>query len=302
MRQQLHPRPRSSSRTRGQIVPCCLHTSLIIGSLFIAGIGSANAPVSLPPSTLALVNKFRTTLPSPGANAQLVEADFPTVGCPQGGQLGPQDAPALPQSVRVIAPGGMSLPLSYYAAEEGAGVLAPKGWDCSGVSGSDGSILYVAPRKLGAPILDRLDQVKAGPAVIRRFLIGGTSGRFPIARISARIFPRARTFVNGVRSEGIDTSRYVFTPWRGDRLTRLSDFAVSYTTPANTDGLGTALGLARGRDPVSGLVFLSDIEGHDDGPFLDGLSVRLDRSDQALYPAIAVAGIVAQGTEGANSR
>jgi hypothetical protein len=299
MRQQLHPRPRPLLRP-ASIVLHGFCAGMIVSTIF-ASIGPADAQVSLPTSTLALVNKFRPTLASAAAKAQLVEADVPTVGCPQDGQVGPQDAPALPQAIRVIIPGGMSLPLTYYAAEEGMGVLAPKGWDCFGTYGSDGAILYVVPHKLGEPILDRLDKVKASPAVIRRFLIGGTSGRFPIAKISARIFPRARTFVDGVRAERIDTSRYVFTPWPADRLTRLSDFAVSYTTPANKDGLGTALGLARGRDPVSGLVFLSDIEGQDDGPFLDGISVRLERSDQALYPAIAVAGIVAQGAKQANS-
>jgi hypothetical protein len=76
---------------------------------------------------------------------------------------------------------------------------------------------------------------------------------------------------------------------------------VSYTTPANTEGIGTALGFARGRDPISGLVSLSDVEGKDDGPFLDGLSVRLERGDQPLYAAIAVAGMT-QGTNSANSR
>jgi len=296
MRSMLMP-----GRKCGGIVLPLLRASMIVSSTLGFGTGAGAVDVSLPASTLALINKFRTTL-APTTSAQLVEAELPAVGCPQGGQLGPQDAPTLPQSIRVIVPGGMSLPLAYYAAEEGAGVLAPKGWDCFGLSGSDGDIVYVAPRKPGEPIIDRLDKVKAGPAVIRRLLIGSTSGRFPIARISARIFPRARTFVDGVRAEGIDSSRYIFKPWPTDRLTRLSDFAVSYTTPANTEGLGTALGLARARDPISGLVFLSDIEQHDDGPFLDGLSIRLERSDQPLYPAIAVAGIAAQGAKGANSR
>ena len=125
-------------------------------------------------------------------------------------------------------------------------------------------------------------------------MIGGTSGRFPIARISARIFPRARAFVEKVRDEGIDPDEYVFSPWPDDRLIRLSDFAISYVTPSGSYGLGTALRLSPGRQPIFGLAFLTDVEGHADGPFLDGLAVRLKPSDERLYAAIAGANIASR--------
>ena len=151
------------------------------------------------------------------------------------------------------------------------------------------------PRRLGDPILDRPEKVAGGPAVIRSFMIGGTSGRFPTARISARIFPRARAFVEGVRDERLDDpNEYVFSPWPDDRLIRLSDFAVSYVTPSSRHGLGTALRLSPGRQPIFGLAFLTDVEGHADGPFLDGLAVRLEPSDERLYAAIAVANIASR--------
>jgi hypothetical protein len=35
---------------------------------------------------------------------QTVNANIPTVGCPQDGQVDPQDAPALPKTVRVTVP------------------------------------------------------------------------------------------------------------------------------------------------------------------------------------------------------
>jgi hypothetical protein len=120
---------------------------------------------------------------------------------------------------------------------------------------------------------------------------GGTSGRFPVARISARVFPRARAFVERVRDEGadlVDPNEYVFSPWPDDRLIRLSDFAVSYVTPSNRYGLGTEY-LSPGRHAVFGLAFLFDVEGPD--PALDVLAVRLKPSDERLYAAIAVANI-----------
>ena len=274
----------------------CRFLLFVVSSIFLIGIGPAHTAVSLRPTTLTQIKKFLKTS-VPGSERRLVTAAVPAVGCPRDGQVGPQDAPILPKNVRVIVPEGMASSLAYYSDDEavGSGVLAPRGWDCFGTYGSGGSTLYVVPRRLGDPILDRPEKVAAGTAVIRSFMIGGTSGRFPIARISARIFPRARAFVEGVRDERLDDpSEYIFSPWPDDRLIRLSDFAVSYVTPSGRHGLGTALRLSPGRQPIFGLAFLTDVEGHSDGPFLDGLAVRLKPSDERLYAAIAVANIASR--------
>jgi uncharacterized protein YecT (DUF1311 family) len=248
---------------------------------------------SLRPETLALINKFRTTLPPSLSQRRLVEADTPAVGCPQDGQVGPQDAPTLPKTMRVVVPEGMASELAYYSASEGmgAGVLAPKGWDCFGTYGSAGSTLYVLPRKLGDPIIDRPKKVKDGPAVISNGFTSDTSGRVPVAQISARIFPLARTFVERVRGQGKDDLKdYVFSPWATDRLNYLSDFAVSYVTPPGADGLGTAFGPAPGKEAISGLVIFNNI-GNGYAPALERLAVRLEKADQRLYAAIAVSKI-----------
>jgi hypothetical protein len=269
---------------------------VVISSIFLIGIGPAHTDVSLRPTTLTQIKKFLNTS-VPGSERRLVTAAVPAVGCPRDGQVGPLDTPILPKSVRVIIPEGMASSLAYYSDVEavGSGALAPRGWDCFGTYGSGGSTLYVVPRRLGDPILDRPEKLAEGSAVIRSSMIGGTSGRFPIARISARIFPRARAFVEGVRDEGLDDpNEYIFSPWPDDRLIRLSEFAVSYVTPSNRHGLGTALRLSPGRHPIFGLAFLTDVEGHADGPFLDGLAVRLEPSDERLYAAIAVANIASQ--------
>ena len=68
---------------------------------------------------------------------------------------------------------------------------------------------------------------------------------------------------------------------------------MSYVTPSSKHGLGTALRLSPGRQPIR-LAFLTDVEGHADGPFLDGLAVRLKPSDERLYAAIAVANIASR--------
>jgi uncharacterized protein YecT (DUF1311 family) len=290
--------------TRSHLFPCrtwktrlllfFVWSALLISSVSAIGIRSALADAqSLHRDTLALIDKFRTTLSAPLSQRRLVEADIPAIGCPLDGQAGPQDTPTLPKTIRTVIPEGTPSSLAYYSDFEGAGtgVLAPKGWDCFGTYGSGGSSLYVTPRKLADPIPNRPEKVKDGPVVIKNHFISATSGRFPVAQISARIFPLARIFVEGVRDTGLDdASNYVFAPWATDRLNYLSDFAVSYVTPSGANGVGTAFGPAPGKEPISGLVFLTVI-GNEEGPNLERLAVRLHGTDQRLHAAIAVSRI-----------
>jgi hypothetical protein len=60
-------------------------------------------------------------------------------------------------------------------------------------------------------------------------------------------------------------------------------------------------GPALGTGAISGLVFLTDTDGKDDGPFLTRLAVRLDKKDQHLYPAIAVGMIASVDATFANN-
>jgi hypothetical protein len=73
--------------------------------------------------------------------------------------------PLLPKHMRALVPKDMAISLAYYSHHEssGSGVLAPRGWDCFGTYGSGGSTLYVVPRRLGDPILDRFEKLKTGP-------------------------------------------------------------------------------------------------------------------------------------------
>jgi hypothetical protein len=171
-----------------------------------AGVVPASAEPALGSANREPLRKFVASLSPSLAHTRLVEANVPTVACPQDGQVEPLDPPLLPKSVRVLVPEGTATSLAYYSAYEGvkAGVLAPRGWDCFGTYGSAGTTLYVVPRRVGGPILDRFDKVKDGPAVIKSFADGDTSGRYELAKTSARIFPRARTLVDSIRA-GIDT-------------------------------------------------------------------------------------------------
>ena len=154
----------------------------------------------------------------------------------------------------------------------------------------------MVPGPIDYEILARSENLESGPAVIKSVSLGDTSGRFRVARIGARIFPGARAFVERVRRESIsDPKDYVFAPWPSDRIVRLSEFAVSYMTPPGANGLGTAFGLGPRREPVFGLVFLTNVDGGD-GPVLEGISVRLDQDNRHLYSAIAVAKIVSMET------
>jgi hypothetical protein len=261
-------------------------------------VATFNASAGARQASTPLIEQFMTGSQQVGTAIQIVEADIPTVGCPQDGQVGPQDAPPLPKSVRLSIPSNTVGRLAYYSASNGLGdgTLGPKGWDCFGTYGSSGSQLFVVPVRMGDNILDRFQRMKNGPAIIKSVSIGETSGRFKVAHIAARIFPTARKFVEAVKGEGIDSGEhYMSFPWPEDHIKYLSEFVVSFTTPRERNGAGTESGLIPNSDPISGLIMANGIgdniahPGDIDAPFLLMLTVRLSESDADVYPAIATA-------------
>jgi hypothetical protein len=253
----------------------------------------------LPP----LVGRFLEASQPPAAGTQFAEFDVPTVGCPQDGQVGPREKPPLPGTVHLRLPAAAGPRLAYYSTSEspGTGVLGPRGWDCFGVYGSDGSQLYVVPQKMSGEILGRPRRIKDGPAIVRGISFGETSGRFAVAHVAARLFPKARKFVDAVRDEGIDArENYKFVPWTDDRIKYLADFVVSFTTPAGREGAGTASALTPGQQPISGLIIAHGIGDDADqtsdanSPYLSTLTVRLSPRDVDLYAAIAIARLEAE--------
>lgn len=237
-----------------------------------------------------LIEKFVSTLGSMSPSLPLVETSVPSVGCPRDGQVGAEPAPRLSNKT-ILLPQNYASKVAFYSTSDNGdyGVLGPRGWSCFGTYGSSGSRLYVVPNEISGPILDRPEKIGGGPAIVLIGLNGGTSGRFAMAKMAARVFPRARAFAEKVRAEQFDDpAEYVFVPWPQDTVVHLSDFAASYVTPASTMGLGTMSGPMPGPDPIKGLVFLNlDATGGD--PYVVKLAVRLPQAATDMYPAIAVA-------------
>ena len=61
----------------------------------------------------------------------------------------------------------------------------------------------------------------SGPAVVESVSSGGTSGRFAVAKYSARLFPKLeQAFIAGVIAEGIEPKKdFPFGPYPADKTT-----------------------------------------------------------------------------------
>lgn len=216
--------------------------------------------------------------------AALPAATVPFVGCPSDGQLGPRAAPAATEPDAARAPdvaGAAAARLAWYAAADGTGVLAPRGWRCFGTYGSNGSVLVVAPRPLGWKVVTGRRGLD-GPAVQLEALIGDTAGRFEVAPIAAQLFPAARGYVREFEAEHNGGRRLPDRPVATDRVARLSDAIVRYTTPAGHQGLGTASHLRAGPLPIEGAAVLDMA----DDMSLTMIHVRLMRPDHGLAAVI----------------
>jgi hypothetical protein len=124
--------------------------------------------------------------------------------------------------------------VAYYRSADGIGLLAPRGWYCEGASGSSGYVLFTSPKPIHHS-MSGWDGIE-GAAIEVDHMYGGTSGRYDIARIIARVFPAYRAFA--VRAmDGIDLPM-PYGPFPKDTLVYRGKAIVEYQTPARTDGLG----------------------------------------------------------------
>jgi hypothetical protein len=183
----------------------------------------------------------------------------PFVGCPSDGQVGPVAAPKGADKTIRMDPGAAAR-LAYYKAEYSPGILAPRGWNCFCMYGSNGSTLLVAPQLLKR---DDLFSPKwrgiTGSAMQVSVSEGDTSGRFEVARMIARVFPKERAFTQRVISEKIEpASDFPFGPYPKDKIVYKGDRIVEYQTPPNLKGLGTRSRLLPNNLPIGGVVILSD--------------------------------------------
>jgi hypothetical protein len=206
----------------------------------------------------------------------------PFVGCAGDGQTGAIEAPAAGATPRLDA--ATAEQLAYYASEDLA-VLAPRGWHCFELYGSDGALLIVTPERHRANDLFDAKAKLLGPAVVLSQSFGGTSGRFAVAKVAARLFPSARAFVQQVIDEGVVAKEeFANEPYPDDMLTRRSDTEVEFVTSANRDGLGTDGRVAKNDQPISGVAILLT-DGDND---LIKLETRLPADLYQLTPTIIV--------------
>lgn len=201
---------------------------------------------------------------------QKTESHVPFVGCKSDGQTGPKQAPG-GDSMLMPLPAKAAERLAYYKAEQGIGVLGPRGWHCFGGYGSNGYSLYVSPEPFdGATLFSASWHGFSGPAIEIAASLGDTSGRFEVAQVIARVFPNRNAFVENAIKQGEPASSFPFGPYPKDKLIYRNDDIVEYETPGNREGLGTQSRLMKNPRPIRGVDMLTG-----DAPDLLQLSMRL---------------------------
>jgi len=219
---------------------------------------------------------------SPSARAGNTRALVSFVGCASDGQVGSLKAPS-GRSKTMAIPAAAAQRVAYYKAEQGFGVLAPKGWHCFGAYGSNGSSLYVSPDPINAAeLFSTTWKGFRGPVIQISSVNGGTSGRFEVARIIARVFPERKAFVEEVIAEGIEpASSFPYGRYPADSLLYRGENIVEFVTPGQTDGLGTASRVQKNDSPIYGVAILFGEE-----PSLLQLSMRLPSETSDLAQLI----------------
>jgi hypothetical protein len=225
---------------------------------------------------------------APGVLAQTKPANsvavshVPFVGCPSDGQAGPQAAPTGKSNAVAISPAAAQR-LAWYKAQYGPGVLAPRGWHCFSIYGSDGANLFVTPDAIDSKTLLSVNwKGFTGQVIEISVSSGGTSGRFQVAKVIARVFPAYKAFAQKVIAEGLDPAGdFPSGPYPTDKLTDRSKNIVEFETPANTAGLGTDSRLLPNASPINGVAIVT---GKDTD--LVQLSARVSAKDRDLIPVI----------------
>jgi hypothetical protein len=209
----------------------------------------------------------------------------PFVGCPADGQVGPIDAPTKSANPVPKLPAPVAARLAYYVSQN-ASVLAPRGWHCFGTYGSGGSSLIVTPEPHGSDDLFKQSTNIVGPAVESTWIFGGTSGRFAVAEIAARLFPSYMDFVRSV-VEGwkMPEKDLPVGPYPADTVIPVGPSRVKFITPAHSTGMGTRGYLAASDLPIQGIVTISPLPELSEGG-VSIVDIRLPPDLADLIPAI----------------
>jgi hypothetical protein len=205
------------------------------------------------------------------------QTTVPFIGCPTDGQTGPGEAPT-GEPVRVSISPQLAAKLAYYTAG-GIGVLAPRGWHCFDLHGSSGHQTYIAPQPLDATRFFPNGRPFAGPVIEIDITSGQGSGSPMVAEVVARAFPAYRKFARSVWvSFPVNPTP---RPYPTDNLVRHGNNALEFTTPRNTEGLGTDWQILKSSDPIRGAAYLH-VPSYD----LFMLRARLPKELENLIPAM----------------
>ncbi len=219
-----------------------------------------------------------------GSLAQAAPMTVPFVGCPSDGQLGSAPAPqGKPKAVTLDA--HTTARLAFYQSNYGDGFVAPRGWNCAGLVGSDGWGLFMALSPVNpSDLLKAKFHVVTGPFIEVWLGDGETSGRFEVAQTIARYFPKRMDFVQKVIAMdlGYNAGDFPRGPYPGDRLLLRSDHVVEYLTPAHTWGLGTQARMRPDNESIRSAAILLDGEP----PSSVVISIRLPKDMADLAPVI----------------
>jgi len=211
--------------------------------------------------------------------AQPKTAAVPFVGCESDGQSGPKPTPRGGSKAESTDKASAER-LAYYSSGEGFGVLAPRGWYCFGAYGSNGQFLFVSPRPIArAPSWADWPGF-TGDVVQLSWNYGGTSGRYVVAEVIARVFPAHRQFLTDLRHDPLQKD-FHFGPFPTDALTYKSNSMVEYVAPPWKDGLGTVSPLKKNDTAIHGVAMLFG-----EAPDLLQLSMRLPAALSSLDTVI----------------
>jgi hypothetical protein len=236
----------------------------------------------VPPITLLAAGVIAFLGSAHAENSPTTQVRF--VGCQSigGADPGPRPAPQHGPESLPKEPAVGAAQIAFYKAVDGPGVFAPRGWHCQTWSGSSGSFIIVTPN-VPPQIIPRKPVTGRGVIAIESY--GGTSGRFDVAEVSARLFPVVMgDFVARVKAEAFPAPDFAkIRPYLDDQYIYLNPKLVEFTTPAHEKGIGTGI-FVPSTNPVRGVVSLA--AGDERETNLLQFELRLSPSDDRLAQAL----------------
>ena len=235
-------------------------------------------PILLHKSTAICAVAFLAFCPLPFAGARAAE-QVPFVGCASDGNRGRSRRPRARRRRSTRRGGG-----------EPARLLPSPGFVRRSRPARMELLLCLRLQRLLADGFADRPQRRARRAAQRRGggrdpLHGGTSGRFDVARYSARLFAKQeQKFIAGVIAEGIEPKQnFPFGPFPADKLAYKTPLLVEFETPGNKDGLGTSDRLQKNAQPILGMATL---KATPIGPDFFLVTVRLPANQAGLATVI----------------